>query len=108
MTDDPLAKARDALARAAAEAAARQALAQAGEAVARAADGFADALEVALLGKKGAADALRAQPEVDALDRLRAATADPTPKAAPPPQEDKLAKARAELEAMKKARRQGP
>lgn len=107
MADDPLNRAKEALARAAAEAAGRQALDQAGKAVARAADSFADALEVALLGKKGAADEINARPEVDALDRLRAAFDAPpaTPKPADPSAAAKLANAKAQLEAMKKARR---
>lgn len=111
MSDDPITRARDALARAAAEAAARQAVKQAGEAVGQAADSFADALEAALLGKKGAADEILAQPDVDPLDRVRAtwakATAPPPAEAPKATAEDKLAKARAELDAMKKALRKG-
>lgn len=106
MADDPLSQAKAALARAAAAAAARQALDTASQAVARAADGFADALEVVLLGKKGAADELNAQPDVDAFDRLRATLDAPAPTPpAGPSAADKLAKAKVELEAMKKARR---
>lgn len=94
----------------AAEAAVKAAAAQASEAVSRAGTGLLDALETALFGKVGGADAaLRKDSATSTLDRLRAqygtagdeveeAVQKPAPKVI---KEDPVAKAKAELERLK-------
>lgn len=74
--------------------------------VERTADEALDDLEKALLGKVGAADELANKPEADPLDAVRqrygigAASSEPAP--AP---EDPVAKARAELDELKRKRK---
>ncbi len=68
---------------------------------------LADDLEKALLGKVGAADDLAKEPEVDPLDRLRAAMGEKRPAESKPalpsaPPIDPEAKARLELEELKR------
>lgn len=88
----------------AAEAAVKAAAESAIEGVSRAGHGLLDVIEVALLGRVGAAeDALKAEQIRDPLDRLRAKYEDvelPKPASASP-REDPVAKARAELERLK-------
>lgn len=88
----------------AAEAAVKAAAESAIEGVSRVGHGLLDALEVALLGRVGAAEAaLKAEQIHDPLERLRAKYEDvelPKP-AATPPREDPVAKARAELDRLK-------
>lgn len=89
---------------AAADAAVKVAAEAARETVERAGSGLLDALEVALFGRVGGADAtLAAEKIADPLDRLRAKYEDiPLPKPAEAaPKEDPVAKARAELERLK-------
>ena len=87
------------------DAAADKALKQAREAAAKAGDAMLDDLEVALLGKKGAADeVLRSEGDVDALERARKAY-DLDGKPAPTAKEiakDREDRARVELAEMKK------
>mgnify|MGYP003335114314 CR=1 FL=1 len=110
--EDLAAAARERLAKAeeeakvrAATAAAEAAVAGAARAVAKAADGVLDGIEGMLFGKVGGAKEHLQQQEADPLTRLRSqyTKEKDAPKAAPP-KEDPVAKARAELEALKAAR----
>lgn len=89
---------------AAAEVAVRAAASAALEGAERAGTGLLDALEQAIFGRVGGAEAtLQVEKIADPLDRLRAKYGDvkaPTP---PPAREDPVAKARAELERLKAA-----
>lgn len=93
----------------------------AASAASRAGEGLLDALETALFGKVGEADkVLRREATADPLERLRAqygrsgdeveqATAPPAPvKATTPTVEDRLAKAKIELERLKAAKAAAP
>lgn len=101
-----LAKAEEEARMRAAAAAAEAAVAGAAKAVAKAADGVLDGLESMLFGKVGGAKEHLDRENADPLDRLRAQYAKPEPKEAPKaaPKVDPVAKARAELEALKAAR----
>ncbi len=90
--------------RAAAEAAVSAAAAAAREGVERAGTGLLDALEVAIFGRVGGAEArLETEKIPDPLDRLRAKYGSVEVPKAPdaPVREDPVAKARAELERLK-------
>lgn len=72
----------------------------------RAADGALDGLERALFGKVGGAEeVLRREETADPLERLRREVGAPTPVVPPKPsKEEALNRAKAELEALKRAR----
>lgn len=87
---------------AAAEAAARSAANAAVEGLSRAGHGLLDALEVAVFGRVGGAEAqVAAEQQVDPLDRLRAKYEKVEAPKPAPRAEDPVAKAKTELERLK-------
>jgi hypothetical protein len=101
--DDLQARAELAAAEAALESAAKAAV----EGASKAGNGLLDALEVAIFGRVGGAEAtLAAEKIADPLERLRAKYGDvevPRPAEAAPRKEDPVARAKAELERLKAA-----